>query len=107
MIGHDQASGAGPHGFLHEPVERAAQLYQARTFVLEHLPDGPVLELRVVSSLGVRDALILQPRIQLGEAFDPRLGPEHLVAQIADLVLDLSLLPSGGGSAGPCAAARK
>src|ERR1700692_3890445 len=46
------------------------------------------------------DALIFQPRIQFGEALYPRLGPEHLVAQIADLVLDLTLLPSRGGRAG-------
>jgi hypothetical protein len=25
MIGHDQASGAGPHGFLDEPIEIAPQ----------------------------------------------------------------------------------
>ena len=41
-----------------------------------------------------------QPRIQFGEALHPRLGPEHLVAQIADLVLDLTLLPSRGRRAG-------
>jgi hypothetical protein len=29
MIGHDQASGAGPHRFLDEPIERTAQLHQA------------------------------------------------------------------------------
>ena len=49
---------------------------------------------------GVGNALIFQPRIQFGEALYPRLGPEHLVAQIADLVLDLTLLPSRGRRAG-------
>src|SRR5207248_1902612 len=54
MIGHDQASGAGPDGFLDEPVEGTAQLHQACAFFLEHLPDGPILELRVLGSLGVK-----------------------------------------------------
>ena len=34
---------------------------------------GPILELRMPGSLGVGDALIFQPRIQLGEALHPRL----------------------------------
>jgi hypothetical protein len=100
MIGHDQASGAGPDGFLDEPVEGTAQLHQACAFFLEHLPDGPILELRVLGSLGVGDALIFQPRVQLGETLHPRLRSEELVAQIANLVLDLTLLPSRGWRAG-------
>jgi len=107
MIGHDQASGAGPDGLLDEPIERAAQLHQTRAFFLEHLPDRPVLELRVLGPLCVGDALIFQPRIQFGEALHPRLGPEHLVAQIADLVLDLTLLPSRSGRAAPQPTGRK
>src|SRR5260221_12654449 len=51
-------------------------------------------------ALCISDALIFQPRVQLGEALHPRLGTEHLVAQIADLVLDLTLLPSRSGRAG-------
>ena len=88
------------HRLLDEAVEGPAQLHQARAFFLEHLPDRPVLELRMLGPLGVGDALIFQPRIQFGEALHPRLGAEQLVAQIADLVLDLTLLPSRGGRAG-------
>src|SRR3954466_8500510 len=55
----------------------------------------------MLGPLCVGDALIFQPSIQFGEALYPRLGPEHLVAQIADLVLDLTLLPSRGRRAGP------
>ncbi len=51
----------------------------------------------MLGSFGVGDALVFQPRIQLGETLDPRLRPEHLVTQIADLVLDLTLLPSRSG----------
>jgi hypothetical protein len=83
-----------------EPVEGTAQLHQACAFFLEHLPDGPILELRVLGSLGVGDALIFQPRVQLGETLHPRLRSEELVAQIANLVLDLTLLPSRGWRAG-------
>ena len=100
VIGHDQAGRAGPDRLLDEAVERPAQLHQARPFLLEHLPDRPVLELRVLSPLGVGDALIFQPRVQLGQALHPRLGPEQPVAQIADLVLDLPLLPARRRRAG-------
>ena len=40
MIGHDQASGAGPHRHLDEAVEGTAQLHQARAFFLERFPIG-------------------------------------------------------------------
>jgi hypothetical protein len=83
-----------------EAIEEPAQLHQAHPLFLEHLPDRPVLELRVFGSVGVGDALIFQPCIQLGQALHPRLGTEQLVAQIADLVLDLTLLPSRSGGAG-------
>ena len=61
------------------------------------VPDGPILELRML----VGDALIFQPGIQLGEALYPRLGSEHLVAQIANLVLDLTFLPPRGSRCRP------
>src|SRR6202049_1917943 len=54
----------------------------------------------MLDSLSVGDALIFQPRIELGETLYPRLGPEHLVAQITDLVLDLTFLPSRGRGTG-------
>src|SRR6202165_6307358 len=54
----------------------------------------------MLGSLSVGDALIFQPRIELGETLYPRLGPEHLVTQVANLVLDLTFLPSRGGRAG-------
>ena len=100
VVGHDQAGGAGPDRLLDEPVERAAKLHQARPFLLEHVPDRSILELGMPGSFGVGDALIFQPCIQLGQAFHPRLGSEHLVPQVADLVLDLTLLPARRGRAG-------
>src|SRR3974390_3909978 len=100
VIGHDQAGGAGPDCLLDEPVEGTAQLHQARALFLEYVPDGPILELRMLGSLGVGDALIFQPRIELGETLYPRLGPEPLVGEIAGPVLNLTLLPSRLGAAG-------
>src|SRR5665647_2631753 len=64
------------------------------------IPDRALFELRMLVALGVGDALIFQPRIQFDETLYPRLGPEHLVAQIADLILDLTLFPPRGGRAG-------
>ena len=94
MVGHDQAGRRGPDGLFDKSVEWPAQFHQARPLFLENLPDRPVLELRMLVALGVSDALICQPSIQLRQARDARLGSEHLIAQIADLVLDLSLLPT-------------
>ena len=54
-----------PRHDLDEAVERPAQRHQARPLVLEHLPDGPILELRVPGPLGVGDALGFQPGVQL------------------------------------------
>src|SRR4029077_16224104 len=62
-------------------------------------PDRPALELRMIGSPGVGDALIFQPGVQFHQALYPRLRAEQQLAQIADLVFDLSLLPSGGGCA--------
>src|SRR5271167_2783405 len=45
----------------------------------------------------VGDALIFQPGVQLGQALHPWLRSEQQIAQIANLVLDLSLLPAGSG----------
>jgi hypothetical protein len=81
-------------GFLDKAVERPAQRHQAGALFLEHLPDGAVLELGVFDALGVGDALVGKPGVQLRQALHPRLGAEQLVAQVADLVLDLALLPA-------------
>src|SRR5580658_8813068 len=99
-IGRDQTRRAGPDCLLDKAVEGTTQLHQAGAFVLEHVPDRALFELRVFGAFGVGDALIFQPRIQLREALHAWLGAEQLVAQIADLVLDLALLPSRGRCAG-------
>ena len=99
VVGHDEAGRACPDRLFDEAVEGAAKRHQARAFVLEHVPDRSILELGMRHSLGVSDALVFQPCVQLGQALYPGLGPKHLVAQIADLVFDLAFLPARGGRA--------
>ena len=60
--------------FSHKPVEGATKLHQARAFVLEYVPDRSILELGMPDLFGVGDALIFQPRIQLGQALHSGLG---------------------------------
>lgn len=96
VIGHDQAGGAGPDGLLDESVEGRPHRHQCGPLLLKDFPDRLVLELRMTRTLRVGNALIFQPGVQLIEARHPRFGPEHLVAQIANLVLDLPFLPARG-----------
>ena len=100
MIRRDQAGRGRPDRLLDKAVERRPPFHQARALFLEDLPDRPVLELRMLCPLGIGDALVFQPAIQLVQAADPRLGPEQLIAQVADLVLDLTLLPTRGRATG-------
>jgi len=93
-IRRDQAGGGRPDRLLDEPVERPAQRHEVGALFLEHLPDRAVLELGMLDAPGIGDALICEPGIQLHQAFDPRLGTEQLIAQIADLILDLALFPT-------------
>ena len=100
VVGHDQARGAGADSLRDKSIERPTHPHQAGWFFLEHVQDRSIPELRMHGALRVGDALVFQSRVQLRETLDPWLGLEHLVAQIADLVLDLPLLPSRGGRAG-------
>lgn len=83
-----------------EGVERAAVRDQRRALGrLEHLPDGPVLQLGMDGVLRVRDAAVLQPGVQLGIALEPQPRREEALADQPDLVLDLTLLPPRVGRA--------
>ena len=50
--------------------------------------------------LGPGDAAVLKPGVELGVVLEPRPRHEEPTADDADLVLDLTLLPAGGGRAG-------
>ena len=77
-----------------EAVERAAVGHQARTLRLEGLPDRAVLELGMRMGLGIGDALVEQPSVQLVVALHPEPRGEEALPHQADLVLDLALLPA-------------
>src|SRR6266567_228267 len=66
----------------------------------EHLPDRLFAQFRMPVRLGVGDALIQKPRIQLVEGFEPQSWRKKAFADKADLVLDLALLPAGCRRAG-------
>src|ERR1700716_3383726 len=83
-----------------ESVEPAGIGNEPRTLGLEHFPDRPVRELRMAMCLGVCNAFIKQPGVQLIIVFEPQPRGEEALTDQPDLVLDLSLLPAGCRSAG-------
>jgi len=66
VVGHDQTGRAGPNRLLDKSVEGAAKRHQTCALVLEDFPYRAILELGMPDSLGVGDALIFKPCIQLG-----------------------------------------
>ena len=83
-----------------ESVEPAGIGDELRPFRLEHLPDRLLGQLRMAVRLGVGDALIEQPGVQLVVGLEPQPRREEALADQPDLVLDLSLLPARGRRAG-------
>src|SRR5258708_12310439 len=60
----------------------------------EHLPDRLFGQFRVTMGLGVGDALVQQPGVQLVEGFEPQSWREEALPDKPNLVLDLALLPA-------------
>ncbi len=77
-----------------EPVKWTNVAHKAATLGLEHLPDRLRRLFGVIMSLGIGNAFIEEPSIQFLQAFDPETRREEALAHKADLVLDLTLLPS-------------
>ena len=77
-----------------EAIEPSAIGHEARPFFLEHLPDRALLELGMRVGLGIGDALVEQPPIQLIVALHPQAGREEALPHHADLVLNLAFLPA-------------
>src|SRR5579864_4059062 len=63
-------------------------------FGFEHLPDCLFTQFRMPVRLGVGDALVQQPCVQLVEGFEPQTWREEPFADQPDLILDLALLPA-------------
>ena len=83
-----------------EAVEPARIGNELRPLRLEHLPDRLLGQLRMAMRLGVGDALVEQPGIQLVVALEPQPRREEALTHQPDLVLDLALLPARGRRAG-------
>src|SRR4051794_4059404 len=83
-----------------ESVEPTRIGNELRPFRLEHLPDRLLSQFWMAMHLGVGDALIEQPGIQLIVVFEPQARRKEPLAHEPDLVLDLTLLPARSRSAG-------
>src|ERR1700738_1868366 len=77
-----------------EAVEPADIGNEPRPLRLEDFPDRLVWELRMAMCLGVGDAFIEQPGVQLVEGLESQPRCEEALADEPDLVLDLTLLPA-------------
>jgi hypothetical protein len=74
-----------------EAVEPAAIRDELRPLLLEHVPDGLLRPFRMGMLLGVRDAFVGQPGVQLIIGFDPQARGEKTLPDETDLVLDRRL----------------
>ena len=83
-----------------EAIEPTRIRHELGSLGLEDLPDGPVGELRMPMRLGVGNAFIEQPGVQLVERLESQPRGEEPFADQSDLVLDLTLLPTRGRRAG-------
>src|SRR5262249_58200793 len=79
---------------LAEAVKRPGISEQARPLGLEHLPNRLVALLGVHARAGLGEAARFQPGIELGVVGKVQPRCEQSLARVADLVLDLALLPT-------------
>jgi len=83
-----------------EAVEPASIGNELRPLGLEHLPNCLLGQFRMAMCLGVGDAFIKQPGVQLVQAFEPQPRREEAFTDQPNLVFDLALLPARGRRAG-------
>src|SRR4051812_49514736 len=83
-----------------EAIEAPGVGHEPEALGLEHGPDRLVRDLGVAVSLGIGDALVEQPGVELVVALEPEARREEALAHQPDLVLDLTLLPAGRRRAG-------
>ena len=72
-----------------ESIEPAGIRHELRSFRLEHLPDRLLGQFRMVMRLGVGDAFVEQPGVQLVVGLEPQPRREEALADQPNLVLDL------------------
>ncbi|MNE19711.1 hypothetical protein D3C80_1128020 [compost metagenome] len=83
-----------------ETIEWADVTHEAAAFGFKHLPDGLRRLFGMAMNLGIGNAFVEQPDIQLFQAFDPETRREEALSYKTDLVLDLPFLPTGCWRAG-------
>ena len=83
-----------------EAVEAAAHMHELWPFFLENLPDCAVGEFRMTMRLGVGNAFVEKPGIQLVVALEPQPRRKKAFAYKTDLVFNLALLPARRRRAG-------
>jgi hypothetical protein len=81
-------------------IRHCARTNGAQWLILEHLPDRLVGLFHMAVRLCVGHAFVQQPGVQFVETFDPEARREEPFPHQPDLVLDLSLLPTGRRGAG-------
>jgi hypothetical protein len=81
-------------------VEAARIGHELRPLCLKHLPDRLPGQLQMMMRLGVGDAFVREPGIQLIVALEPQTWREEALARKPDLVLDLAFLPARRRRAG-------
>jgi hypothetical protein len=78
-----------------EPVEAAAIGNELWPLLLEHLPDRLAGPLGMAVRLGPGNAFVHEPGVQFVVRLEPQPRREEALAHEPDLVLDLTLLPTG------------
>ena len=91
---HEQRLGYRGRDSVEAVERRRRHPHQRGLLVLEHVSDGTITKLGMAMGAGVFQATIEQPGVQLVVAGEAQQGREKAFAHHADLVLDLTLLPS-------------
>src|ERR1700757_984109 len=81
-------------------VEPTPIRHEVRPLLLEYIPHWLLGPFRMGMRLGVNNASIGQPGVQLIVGLDPKARGEETFSYKTGLVLDLSLLPTRGRRAG-------
>jgi hypothetical protein len=77
-----------------EAIEPARIGHKLRPLGLKNLPDRLAGQLRMMMRLGVGDAFVGEPGVQLVVALEPQSRCKEPLTHEADLILDLPLLPA-------------
>ena len=88
-------AGLGDRGLRRaEPVKPAGDRHELGALRLKDLPDRVVGQFRMPVRFGMSDTPVEQPSVQFVIARDPQPRGKQPLAKVADLVLDLPLLPA-------------